>query len=222
MATGDADLAQFHSISAAVEDALPPVLDVLRAVDPTFREIPHMADGRSSSRFRTQSGFLVEFLTPNTGSAEYEGRPAPMPALGGASAEPLRFLDFLIHDPVRAVLLHGSGVSVLVPAPERYAIHKLIVGSRRRHAGDGKADKDRQQATALLSAMIRLRREDGLADAWMEAWDRGPAWREAMRASVNSLQASAEIEITCGLARGIKKFGEDVVAYGLEGSRLDR
>lgn len=54
-----------------------------------------------------------------------------MPALGGASADPLRFLDFLIYEPVRAVLLHKSGISVIVPAPERYAVHKLIVASRR-------------------------------------------------------------------------------------------
>ncbi len=56
-------------------------------------------------------------------------KPVPMPALGGAAAIPLRFLDYLIHEPIRAVLLHGAGVPVLVPSPERYAIHKLIVGS---------------------------------------------------------------------------------------------
>ncbi|MBL3684602.1 hypothetical protein F2981_18295 (plasmid) [Sinorhizobium meliloti] len=54
-----------------------------------------------------------------------------MPALGGAAAQPLRFLDYLIYHPIRAVLLHGAGVLVNVPAPQRYAIHKLIVASRR-------------------------------------------------------------------------------------------
>ncbi len=38
-----------------------------------------------------------------------------MPSLGGAVAEPLRFLDFLIHEPVRAVLLYKGGIPVLVP-----------------------------------------------------------------------------------------------------------
>ncbi len=60
MGTGDADFAQFHSISTAVGDGLPPVLDVLRSVDASFREIPHVADGRASTRFRASSGFLVE------------------------------------------------------------------------------------------------------------------------------------------------------------------
>lgn len=217
MGTGDADFAQFHSISAAVGDGLPPVLELLRAVDPTFREIPHVADGRSSTRFRSGSGFLVEFLTPNTGSADYEGRPTPMPALGGASAEPLRFLDFLIHDPVRAVLLHGSGVPVLVPSPERYAIHKLIVGSRRRVVGDvaAKADKDRHQASTLLQTLLSLRREQDLAEAWMEAWDRGSSWREAMGTSLRTFDEDTLAEVRIGLARGVTSLGGDPADHGL-------
>ena len=217
MGTGDADVAQFHSISAAVGDALPPILDVLRSVDATFRELPHISDGRASTRFRAASGFLVEFLTPNTGSADYEGRPAVMPALGGAAAEPLRFLDFLIHEPIRAVLLHGSGIPVLVPAPERYAVHKLIVATRRRDSGDGtaKAAKDRQQAITLLSAMVELRREVDVADAWMEAWDRGPSWRNAIAASLNVTDETVRVRVVNGVARGIVGLGADPSAYGV-------
>ena len=217
MGTGDADVAQFHSISAAVGDALPPILDVLRSVDATFRELPHISDGRASTRFRAASGFLVEFLTPNTGSADYEGRPAVMPALGGAAAEPLRFLDFLIHEPIRAVLLHGAGIPVLVPAPERYAVHKLIVATRRRDSGDGtaKAAKDRQQAITLLSAMVELRREVDVADAWMEAWDRGPSWRNAIAASLNVTDETVRVRVVNGVARGIVGLGADPSAYGV-------
>nr|WP_312002374.1 GSU2403 family nucleotidyltransferase fold protein [Bradyrhizobium hereditatis] len=39
MQTGDADFAQFHEISVAVGDSMPPILEVLRRVDPTFREV---------------------------------------------------------------------------------------------------------------------------------------------------------------------------------------
>ena len=55
-----------------------------------------------------------------------------MPALGGASAQPLRHLDFLIRDPVRSVLLHGGGVPVTVPAPERYCVHKILLSTERQ------------------------------------------------------------------------------------------
>ena len=90
-------------------------------VDQTFREIPHRADGRLTTQYVSRSGYKVEFLPPNRGSEDYAGRPAPMPALGGTAAQPLRFLDFLIYQPIRAVLLYGAGVTVNVAAPERYA-----------------------------------------------------------------------------------------------------
>lgn len=53
----------------------------------------------ASPSFRNKDGYKVEFLTSNRGSDDYMGQPAKMPALGGPSADPLRFLDFLIRDP---------------------------------------------------------------------------------------------------------------------------
>lgn len=208
MQTADADFAQFHSISVAVEDAMPPVLEVLRELDQTFREIPHIADGRHATQFRTRSGYTVEFLTPNTGSTGHDGKPAIMPALGGGAAQPLRFLDFLIHQPVRAVLMHGAGVPVLVPAPERYAVHKLIVGSRRRADSDGaeKAGKDRQQALVLMEALVETRRTDALAEAYIEAWDRGPAWRDAIRRSLLALDPARWKAIRVVIARAMVRL----------------
>ena len=217
MVTGDADFAQFHSISVAVGDEMPPILETLRAVDKTFREIPHNIDGRKTTQFANRSGYKVEFLTPNTGSDNYSGKPARMPALGGASAQPLRFLDYLIHQPVRGVLLHGAGVPVLVPAPERYAVHKLIVSSRRRVADDGtaKSRKDVAQATAIIEAMIGQRRRDDVADAYMEAYDRGPSWREAVSDGLSSIEDGARYTIMTGLAAGVTNLGGDPEAYGL-------
>ncbi|WP_280824537.1 nucleotidyltransferase family protein [Pseudaminobacter soli (ex Li et al. 2025)] len=180
--TGDADYAQDFAISAGVEDSLPPILDVLQSVDPTFRAIPHQADKVKVVAFQNAQSYRVEFLTGNRGSDDYAGKPSPMLALGGASAENLRFLDFLIYEPVRTVLLHREGVSVNVPAPERYAVHKLIVASRRSKDGLGRAkrDKDALQASLLCEALIDTRQGDLLADAYREAWDRGPAWQEAI------------------------------------------
>ncbi|PAP92718.1 nucleotidyltransferase family protein [Mesorhizobium wenxiniae] len=218
MVTGDADFAQFHSISTAVDDRMPPVLDTLRKVDPTFREIPHQADGRFTTQYSSRSGYKVEFLTPNTGSADYEGRPTTMPALGGASAQPLRFLDFLIYEPIRAVLLHGAGVPVNVPSPERYAIHKLIVASRRRTDSDGtaKSRKDRMQAATIMEAMIEQRQSEDLADAFMEAYDRGPAWKDAIRKGLSQVDDDARETVLPTLARAIRKLERDPSEFDLE------
>lgn len=217
MQTGDADFAQFHSISVAVQDALPPVLDILKQVDSTFYEIPHQMDNRHTTRYSTRSGYKVEFLTPNTGSDDYADKPAPMPALGGASAQPLRFLDYLIYGPVRAVVLHGAGIPVLVPAPERFAVHKLIVGSRRRTDGEGlaKSGKDRQQAAILIEAMIELRQSETLADAYMEAWDRGPAWRQAMQESLRTFEPALYRRLCDQLSSSIKNLGGAPTFYGM-------
>lgn len=217
MVTADADFAQFHSISVAVKDQMPPVLEALKKVDSTFRAIPHPVDGRLTTQYATRSGYRVEFLTPNTGSADYEGRPTPMPALGGTSAQPLRFLDYLIYQPLRAVLLHGAGVPVNVPAPERYAVHKLIVASRRRtdNSGTAKSRKDRMQSQAIMEAMIEQRQSEDLADAFIEACDRGPAWRETIRKSLFQLEDSETIR--SALAEGVRTLGRDPKEFDLDG-----
>ncbi|WP_349956694.1 GSU2403 family nucleotidyltransferase fold protein [Rhizobium sp. ZPR3] len=190
MVTGDADLAQDFAISNEVQDSLPPILDLLRSVDETFQPIPpHGSGSPRSSAFRTQDAYRVEFLTGNRGSDDYLDKPAEMPALGGASADPLRFLDFLIYEPVRTVLLHQAGVSVLVPDPARYAIHKLIVATRRIKTADSflKQQKDLDQATALIEAMAQVRRFNDMREALQEAWARGPAWREAITEALSMI-----------------------------------
>lgn len=209
--TGDADFAQFHAVSVAVEDTIPPIIELLRAVDGTFREIPSQGDRRRSSQFETKSRYKVEFLTPNRGSDEYQGKPAPMPALGGASAQPLRFLDFLIRDPVRSVMLHKSGISVVVPSPERYAVHKLIVAARRLDDDNGifKRSKDVRQASLLFEALIGTRRHCDLADAFVEAWDRGSSWRAAIERGV-SYMAPVDVDVLLtGLNDGFKELRLD-------------
>ncbi|WP_238190755.1 nucleotidyltransferase family protein [Methylobacterium frigidaeris] len=185
--TSGADFARFHSISLTVADTIPPVLEVLRAVDPTFRPVPHQGDAIWAMRFETRTGCRVEFLTPDRAGDEHAGRPATMPALGGAAAEPLRDLDFLIDRPVRAVMRHGPGIAVAIPAPVRYAVHELIVTACRdpRVASSAaKRRKDLQQAATLIDALAADGRSTDLGDALHEAWGRGPSWRAALEAGV--------------------------------------
>lgn len=189
MQTGDADYAQDFAISSEVGDSLPSVLEVLQSVDPGFRAVPHQADKAKVAAFKNGKGYRVEFLTGNRGSDEYTGKPSLMPALGGASAENLRFLDYLIYEPVRSVLLHREGVSVIVPTPERYAVHKLIVSSRRLTdaLGRAKRDKDLHQASLLAQALVETRQGDILADAYKEAWERGKSWQDGLRAGLDAM-----------------------------------
>lgn len=184
--TGDVDIAQFKNVSLAVGDNTPSVLEILQGVDKTFRAVPHVVDGRRTTSYRAKGGLRVDFLTPNEGADT--GQPQLLPALQ-TDAQPLRFLDFLIHDPEPAVLLHDIGVLVQVPAPARYALHKLIVSSRRRE-GVAKRDKDILQASALLDELVEKRPHE-LKLAWEEAYGRGPRWRELLLQGLSAASMSA-------------------------------
>lgn len=181
--TGDADIAQDYATSSEVGDSLPPIIGILKSIDPTFKAVPHRSGSPRSTSFRNATGYKVEFLTGNRGSDEYLDKPADMPALGGASADPLRFLDFLIYNPVRTVLLHKSGISVTVPDPARFAVHKIIVAGRRQTdtMGTAKRDKDLRQALILFEALIETGQRDSLAAAMEEAIARGDGWRSAIK-----------------------------------------
>lgn len=210
--TGDADIAQDYAISAEVGDTLPPIIDILQAVDPTFRPVPHISGAAAASAFQTASGYRVEFLTSNRGSDDHIDQPARMPALGGASADPLRFLDFLIRDPVRTILLHKSGVPVTVADPARYAVHKLIVASRRRTDGLSalKREKDIRQAELLVEALQQTRRVSDLALVYNEAWERGERWQAAIRAGAAMLSDQNRDRLRACLRTGALDIGENV------------
>jgi hypothetical protein len=109
--TGDVDIAQYVNVSAAIGDHTPPVLDVLKEVDKTFRAIPHTSGGRigRTTSYVAKGGLRVDFLTPNEGPDTEE--PQALPALH-THAQPLRFLDYLITEPEAAVILHHAGIYV--------------------------------------------------------------------------------------------------------------
>jgi hypothetical protein len=173
--TGDVDIAQFKNVSVAVAEQTPPILDVLKNVDKTFRSVPHLHGEASVTSYVAKGGIRVDFLTPNEGPDT--DTPQPLPA-SKTDAEPLRFLDFLIRDPEPAVVLHDAGTYVFVPSPQRYAVHKLIV-SRRRKEGTAKREKDIQQASSLLRLLTEKRPQD-LRSSWSEAYARGKTWRRLL------------------------------------------
>ena len=88
---------------------------------------------------------ILEFLVPARGRET--GRPFPLPALG-INAQALRFMDALARHPIELKL---QGVSVRVPHPADFALHKLLIASRRKEAA--KSEKDRNQAISLLQTL---------------------------------------------------------------------
>jgi hypothetical protein len=166
----------------SVADRTPPMLEVLKEADSTFKEIPHISHHNAATSYMAKGGLRVDFVTPNQGADT--DRSQDLPALQTA-AEPLRFLDFLIHETEDAVVLHGSGIYVKVPAPERYAVHKLILATRRR-TGTGKRDKDLHQAEVLIESLAG-KRPQALKQVWEEAYGRGKGWRAALLTGMSQL-----------------------------------
>ena len=183
--TADVDIAQAKDVSVAVEDSTPPVMDVLRKIDKSFRDVPNASDSRRSTSHVAKDGIRVDFLTPTRGVNT--DKPQSLPSLK-TDAQPLPFLDYLIYRPEPAVILYSAGIYVQVPAPARYAVHKLIV-SRRRPEGFAKRDKDLLQAEALL-AVLAEKRPHELQLAWQEAYKRGPTWRRLLTEGLGQLEAS--------------------------------
>jgi hypothetical protein len=183
--TADVDIAQARDVSVAVEDSTPPIIDILRKIDKSFRDIPNASDSRRSTSYVDKDGIRVDFLTPTRGVNT--DKPQSLPSLQ-TDAQPLPFLDYLIYQPEPAAILYNAGIYVQVPAPARYAVHKLIV-SRRRPEGFAKRDKDLLQAEALL-AVLAEKRPHELQLAWQEAYKRGPTWRRLLTEGLSQLEAA--------------------------------
>jgi hypothetical protein len=171
--TEDIDVAAFPSISVALDDRLDPAMaDALRQIGP-FVARPSLHQHATAWKDHS-SGLAVELLVANEGPDRDE--PVELPALG-AYGQPFRFLDYLIHQPTQAAVLYRTGVLVNIPQPARYAVHKLIVATRRSPAATAKAGKDIEQAAALIRVLADDR-PDELGDAFVEASNRGKSWRE--------------------------------------------
>ena len=188
--TGDLDIGQFHSVAIAVDDQLDAdLLSVLKSVDDRFEAIPSATDTRKAMRYAIRVGsqeiFSVDVLCPLRGPVREAV--TTLKALRG-NAQVLKFLDFLLYHEVNAVALYGPGVPVNIPAPERYALHKLIVSQMRVDVpqSQAKAKKDLQQADALIR-VLAADRPGELEDAWAELRERGPSWRTKANRAIAQL-----------------------------------
>ena len=185
-ATEDIDLAQFQEISVALDDKVDPKIQ--EALAQVGKLTPAASLYQSQPTGYRVADTLVEILTPNRGTDREE--PVELPALG-VHAKPLRFLDFLLAEAMPACVPYRSGVLVNVPQPARYAVHKLIVSTRRIQIAAAKARKDIEQAMALIRVLAQDQ-PDELARAYHEASDRGEQWRRALTRGANRMTREAQ------------------------------
>jgi hypothetical protein len=182
LTTQDADLAA-ASLAVVSDIAGESLLDILKRADPSF--IPQMGlDPRvPPRRFRSAAGFEVDVITRYRTRADDE-RAVVIPGLQ-CSAQPLRYLEYLIADPISAIALYGSGIQVTMPQPARYAIHKLIVAQVRSDSS-AKRTKDLVEAKELIEA-LSLNDRQSIEDAIKDARSRGTKWKTNINRSLREI-----------------------------------
>lgn len=146
--------------------------------------------GKAGATYRhpTDAAFQIDFLTTRHRGGD---EPFEHPKLG-VVLQPLRFLEYVLEDVVQSAVISEQGAAVVnLPAPARYAVHKMIVAGER-FGGDSnpKRGKDLDQARALI-ACIRNVRPDKIESAWADVIARGPGWAKRARTGLAAVDAFA-------------------------------
>jgi len=189
--TSDADLA--HA-GRNVSIALPGNIDATPHAALTTMEqgflplVQYRGQAGASYRHKDEPEFHIDFLTPRTSNHD---EPVMVEHLDVA-LQPLRFMEFSLQDVQQATLFDATGRCVVasIPAPQRYAVHKLLVIGERTGAFRAKVSKDVAQAAALLEYFAQTDPEAAI-EAWRDALGRGPGWR---RRAIEGRKALAVLE----------------------------
>lgn len=185
--TQDIDVAFNKSIEVTGDPVN--LLDVLKKTDPNVREVPGLSHKYSPSTLIASSGVRIDIMAPLVGKPRVGIR---VKGLAGVTAEPLRFLDFLIAEPIKAVLIGPKGgIPVHVPDPVHFALHKLIISRYRPTTETAKRAKDLAQAGQLLEACA-LEKTADLKVAYRDILKRGPKWKKLLQDAITSLPAHVQ------------------------------
>lgn len=176
--------AQPHSALTTMDEGFLPLVQYRGAAGASYRH-PHEPE--------FQIDFLTTQVTKATDPIEIENLDVAL--------QPLRFMEFSLEGVQQATLFDPTGRCVVVslPAPARYAVHKLLIVGERTGQFKAKVSKDLAQAASLLE-YFSLTDPDAVRLAWADALARGPGWRkralEGKRALARSARALAEELLT--------------------------
>ncbi len=187
--TQDMGVAAVRTLSVALGDL--PTTDVpgvLESLKMGFLPLPGLDPDRPSTSFMVRGqGLRVDLLTPLW--HDRDDGPVSIPRFR-ATAQPLKYLDYVIEHPVRGAIVDGEGVLVNVPSPARFAFHKLIVATARPVAMHVKRNKDLHQAAQVFSVLVEERPGD-VEIAWEALEARGQGWVKRVRRELAELEKVA-------------------------------
>lgn len=132
-------------------------------------------NGKLGGQYRNpqDAELRLDFLTSNNRS----GLPVHIAKLNLA-LQPLKFMEFSLEQSTQSCVIGNAGACVVnIPAPERYAVHKLIVFGERPIAERTKSTKDLLQAASLISYFVGNGQNALFNAAWQDALSRGKGWK---------------------------------------------
>jgi len=195
--TQDIDLAAHRRLQVAVPTPAADLPDALESLKMGFLPVPGLDPRAPSTSFKVRGqGLRVDLLTP---SERHTAQPVHI-ARFAAAAQPLRFLDYVMEEPVHGALINGGAVLVSVPDPARFAIHKLLVAGERPVVAAAKREKDVWQAAQVLHMLLQDRPGD-IARAVEALRDRGKGWAERVSAQLSALPEDTAAAISSLLGR---------------------
>ncbi|HEX4384344.1 MAG TPA: nucleotidyltransferase domain-containing protein [Myxococcales bacterium] len=150
-------------------------------------------DGSVGAQYRNPADpeLRIDFVT----SATRSRKPVHLPELN-LTLQPLKFMELSLEGTTQGCLFDRTGAcTVNLPAPERYAVHKLIVFGERPRAERTKAQKDLLQAASLASYFAGSDPNTFNA-AWREVLGRGKGWRKrALEGKTALLRIAPELDV---------------------------
>lgn len=157
-----------------------------------FLEVPALNRKSPSTRFKIRGQELsVELLTPMRGRDT--AKPVKISGLS-AFAEPVRFLDYLLDNIQPATLLYKHGILINVPAPARFAFHKLVVSQRRRASDISMIKRDIAQAEQLFGVLVDGRPGDIIL-AYEAAKDMGDKFIQQMKLGMDLIDEEVKMSV---------------------------
>ena len=202
--TRDIDLASDNKYPIVIPHSKKPInlSNILLDSGMGFIEVPALNRKSPSTKFRIRGQELaVELLTPMRGRDT--AKPVNISGLG-AFAEPIRFLDYLLEDIQPATLLYKHGIFINVPAPARFAFHKLVVSQRKRAGAFEKIKRDLAQAEQLFEVLVEGRPGD-LILAYEAAKEMGEKFMQQLTTGMESINPNVSESVRMIAERAFKE-----------------
>ena len=185
--TSDVDVAHAgKNVSLALaEHARADIHDAITSLEMGLLPQQSLVSGRGATYITARKDIRVDLLT-SAGRKDDVYLYEPL----NVSLQPLKFMEFSLENTTQTALLSGEQVVVVnVPAPMRYALHKLVIMGEREEAFRPKLAKDAGQVAALIEYGL-LRAPSALKAAAQDLMARGPGWRSRAAEGVAHVAAN--------------------------------